>query len=209
VVDGEAQVMRYVCEMISGERRDMIREVEYFEKPGKQNTNRCMEIVSRLAKEGFSHVVVATTSGETALGLANRLRGTSLNIVAVTQNVGYSGPNKAECSASTRGELESLGVKIFTGTILTRGIEGALMKKHQGVYPAYIVAQALRILCQGIKVGVEIVVEACDAGLVPEGAEVIAVAGTGLGADTVAIIEAHPSDRFFDVRIRQIVAKPL
>lgn len=187
----------------------MIREVEYFEKPGKRNTDRCLEIVSRLVAEGFSHVVVATTSGETALRVAKRLRGTALNMVAVTQNVGYSGPNQAECSASTRRELESLGMKIFTGTILTRGIEGALMQKHQGVYPAYIVAQTLRIVCQGIKVAVEIVVEACDAGLVPESAEVIAVAGTGRGADTVAVIEAHPSDRFFEVRIRQIVARPL
>ena len=83
------------------------------------------------------------------------------------------------------------------------------MKKHQGVYPGYIVAQTLRLLGQGIKVCVEIVVEACDAGLIPEGEDIIAVAGTGKGADTVAIVQAHPSDRFLDVRIRQILAKPL
>ena len=187
----------------------MIREVEYFEEPGKGNTDRCLEIVSQLVAEGFSHVVIATTSGETALRLAKQLRGKSINLVAVTHNVGYTGPNQDECPASARQELESLGVKIFTGTMLTRGIEAALMKNHQGVYPAYIVAQSLRMLCQGIKVAVEIVAEACDAGLIPEGVEVIAAAGTGRGADTVAIIEAHPSDRFFDVRVRQIVAKPL
>jgi hypothetical protein len=187
----------------------MIGEVEYFEKPGKGNTERCLEIVSRHVHQGCSHVVIATTSGETALRFARQLQGTSVNLVAVTQNAGYSGPNQNKFPASARSELESLGVKIFTGTILTRGIEAALMQKHQGVYPAYIVAQALRILCQGIKVAVEIVVEACDAGMIPEGVEVIAAAGTGRGADTVAIIEAHPSDRFFDVRVRQILAKPL
>ncbi len=187
----------------------MISEVEYFEKPGKGNTDRCLDIASGLVAKGYSHVVIATTSGDTALRLAKRLQGTSGNLVAVTQNVGYSGPNQSECSASMRQELESLEVKIFTGTILTRGIEAALMKKHQGVYPAYIVAQSLRILCQGVKVAVEIVVEACDAGLIPEGVEVVAVAGTGRGADTVTVIEAHPSDRFFDVRVKQILAKPL
>jgi hypothetical protein len=92
---------------------------------------------------------------------------------------------------------------------LTRGIEAALMQKHQGVYPAYIVAQSLRLLGQGIKVTVEIAVEACDAGLLPEGQDIVAVAGSGKGADTVVIIEARPSDRFFDLRIKQILAKPL
>jgi hypothetical protein len=186
----------------------MIREVEYFEKPGKENTPRCIEIAARLVNEGFAHVVVATTGGDTALALARTLHGRGANLVAVTHNVGYAGPNQDECPAEARAELAQLGVKIFTGTILSRGIEAALMKNHQGVYPAYVVAQSLRILCQGIKVGVEIVVEACDAGLIPEGVDVVAIAGTGRGADTVAILEAHPSDRFFDVRVREIIAKP-
>jgi hypothetical protein len=187
----------------------MIRQVEYFEKPGRENTSRCLEIVSGLVDEGFSHVVVATTAGETALLFAKKFKGKVLNMVAVTHNVGYASPNVDECPAEARQELIHLGVNIFTGTILSRGIEASFMKKHQGVYLGYIVAQTLRLLGQGIKVCVEIVVEACDAGFVPEGEDVIAVAGTGKGADTVAIIQAHPSDRFLDVRVRQILAKPL
>lgn len=187
----------------------MIRPTEYFEKPGKGNTARCLEIVAGLVEEGYHHVVVATTGGDTALALARRLQGKSVHLVAVTHNVGYAGPNEDECPPSAREELASLGVKVYTGTILTRGIEAALMKKHQGVYPSYIVAQTLRLFCQGVKVAVEIVVEACDGGLIPEGLDVVAVAGTGRGADTVCIIEAHPSDRFFEVRVKQIGAKPL
>ena len=187
----------------------MIRQVEYFERPGREHTSRCLQIVSELWKEGFSHLVVATTAGETGLLFARKFEGRAVNMVAVTHNVGYAGPNQDECSSEARQELTRLGVKIFTGTILTRGIEASFMKKHQGVYPGYIVAQTLRLLGQGIKVCVEIVVEACDAGLIPEGEDIIAVAGTGKGADTVAIVQAHPSDRFLDVRIRQILAKPL
>jgi hypothetical protein len=82
------------------------------------------------------------------------------------------------------------------------------MKKHQGLYPTYIVAETLRLFGQGIKVAVEIAMEACDAGLIPEGEDVVSVAGTGRGADTVAVIRAHPSNRFLDVRVRQIAAKP-
>jgi len=82
------------------------------------------------------------------------------------------------------------------------------MRKHQGVYPTYIVAETLRLFGQGVKVAVEIAMAACDAGLIPEGQDVVAVAGTGRGADTVVILRAHPSHRFLDVRVKQIVAKP-
>ncbi len=187
----------------------MIRQVEYFESPGRDNTERCLEIVSALVDEGFSHVVVATTSGETGVMFARRLSGTQAQLVAVTHNMGFAEPNQDDCLPQARGEMEALGAKVFTGTILTRSIEAALMKKHHGVYPAYIVAETLRLFGQGIKVAVEIVVEACDAGLVPEGTDVVAVAGTGRGCDTVVVIQAHPSHRFLDVRVRQIVAKPL
>jgi uncharacterized protein len=187
----------------------MIRQVEYYEKPGKQNTPRCLEIVSGLVDEGFSNLVVATTAGETALLFAKALKDKAVNMVAVTHNVGYAGQNVDECPAEARQELTRRGVKIFTGTILSRGIEASFMQKHQGVYLGYVVAQTLRLLGQGIKVCVEIVVEACDAGMVPEGEDIIAVAGTGKGADTVAIVQARPSDRFLDVRVRQILAKPL
>lgn len=186
----------------------MIRQVAYFDKPGKENTAKCLDIVSELVEEGYSNVVVATTGGQTGLAFAKRLQGKNVNLVAVTHNVGYAGPNVDECSAEARKELEDLGVRIYTGTILTRGIGAAFMKKHQGVTPAYIVAQTLRLLGQGVKVCVEIAVEACDGGLIPE-TDVIAVAGTGRGADTVCIIESRPSDRFLDVRVKQILAKPL
>jgi hypothetical protein len=187
----------------------MIRQVEYFEKPGKYNTTRCLDIVKGLVKEGFSHVVVATTGGETGLVFARGLQALDVNLVAVTHNVGFGQPNQDECSEAVRNEMLALGAKVYTGTILTRSIDYAFMRQHQGIPPSYVAAQTLRLFCQGMKVAAEIVAEACDAGLVPEGADVIAVAGTGRGADTVAIIEAHPSHRFLEIRFKQILAKPM
>jgi hypothetical protein len=187
----------------------MIRQVEFFEKPGADNTPRCIEIVKGLVDEGFSHVVVATTRGETGLRFGRALQGKDVNLVAVTHNVGFGKPGEDNCPQDARREMEVLGVKVYTGTILTRSIEKSLMSKHKGIYPAYIVAETLRLFGQGMKVTVEIVMEACDAGLIPEGTDVTAVAGTGRGADTVAVIRAHPSNRFLDVKVRQILAKPL
>ena len=51
--------------------------------------------------------------------------------------------------------------------------------------------------------------EAADAGLIAEGKEVVAVAGTAKGADTIAIIKSAASKRFLDLYVAQIVAKPL
>lgn len=187
----------------------MLRQVEYFGKAGPENTAKCLEIVDKIINEGPRHVVVATTEGATGLAFARRFQNKKVNLVVVTHNINFNEPGQDQCSQQARKELLELGVKVFTGPILTRGIESSLMKKHQGVYPAYIVAETLRLFSQGVKVAVEITMAACDAGLVPEGEDVIAVAGTSRGADTVVIIQARPSNRFLDLRVRQILAKPL
>ena len=48
---------------------------------------------------------------------------------------------------------------------------------------------------------------ATDAGLITE-KEVIAVAGTGRGADTAVIVIPASSNNFFNVKIKEIIAKP-
>jgi hypothetical protein len=48
---------------------------------------------------------------------------------------------------------------------------------------------------------------AADAGLIPC-EDVIAVAGTVKGADTALIIEANSSNRFFDIKIKEVLVKP-
>ncbi|MBT9537472.1 MAG: hypothetical protein IVZ94_05020 [Nitrospirae bacterium] len=49
---------------------------------------------------------------------------------------------------------------------------------------------------------------AADAGLIPEEEEVLAVAGTGRGADTVMVIKSAVSKRFLDLKALEILAKP-
>jgi hypothetical protein len=49
---------------------------------------------------------------------------------------------------------------------------------------------------------------AADAGLIPEEKEVIAVAGTAMGADSVLVIRSAASKRFLELRVLEILAKP-
>jgi hypothetical protein len=49
---------------------------------------------------------------------------------------------------------------------------------------------------------------ATDAGLIPADQDVVAVAGTGNGADTALRIKPANAARFFDLRIKEVIAKP-
>lgn len=187
----------------------MKRQVEYFEKPGPQNTQACMDILCKLIHdEGYKDVVVASTSGETGIMAAKTLQEEDANLVVVAHSVGFLGPNQDQFSDDAFEEITRLGGRVYKGTILTHSIETALAKEFSGVYPTLLVANTLRRLGQGMKVCCEIVMEAADAGLIAEGKEVVAVAGTAKGADTVAIIKSAASKRFLELYVSQIVAKP-
>ncbi len=184
------------------------RETVYFEMPGEQNTEDAMKVALKYLEEGKRHFVVASTRGVSGAKFAGALSGKDVNYVCVTHSSGFREPNVMEMTAENRAAIESAGGRVYAGTMLTHSIETALMDKHQGIYPMYLVAQTLRLFSQGVKVCVEIVMEACDAGLLPEGEEVVAVAGTGWGSDTVCLIRSAASKRFLSLRVLEIACKP-
>ncbi len=187
----------------------MEKTITYFGKAGKENTAACLEVVKAAVKEGRQqYIVVASTSGSTGLFFSDFFKGIPIDIVVVTHSAGFKGPNTFEMPADTVEKIKANGGKIYTGTMLTHSIETSLNAKFGGLYPSTIIAQALRRFGEGAKVCCEIVMMAVDAGLVPEGEEVIAVAGTGHGADTAMILKSAASKRFLDLRVLEILAKP-
>jgi hypothetical protein len=74
--------------------------------------------------------------------------------------------------------------------------------------PLKLVAHTLRLFGEGNKVCVEITIMAADAGLIPVDREVIAIGGTGRGADTALVMKPATTSRFFNPEIREIIAKP-
>lgn len=179
-----------------------------FKKAGPENTRACLAVVEKAVREGYKNLVVATTTGETGLLFAKELSGKGMNLVIVTHSSGFKGPNQNELDPDKKEEILKLGAKIYTGTVLTHSIETGLAQKFGGVYPTLLIAQTLRRLGEGVKVCCEIVMEGCDAGLLPENEPVIAVGGTGHGADTVCIIKSAASKRFLDLKVMEILAKP-
>ena len=71
-----------------------------------------------------------------------------------------------------------------------------------------IIANTLRLLGEGVKVCVEIALMAADAGLVAADRDLVAVAGTGKGADTALRIRPANTQTFFDLKIKEVIAKP-
>jgi len=185
------------------------RKVRYFERPGRDNTAECIETVKDAIKgENYKHLVLATTGGDTGLAFGEALKGSGMNIVAVTHSAGFKEPNGKELTDETRNRILSLGVKIFTGPMLTHSLETALNAKFSGIYPTMIIGQSLKRFGEGSKVCCEIVMMAVDAGLIPEGEEILAVAGTARGADTVLVVKSAASKRFLDLRVLEVLAKP-
>lgn len=177
----------------------------YWTEKGKGNTENTVNAVLDRAKDlGIKHIVVASNTGTTA----KLFIGKGLEVACVTHQVGFKEPGDDEMEPEERKSLQEKGIKILTTTHLLAGIDRALRFKFEGIYPAEIVASALRMLGQGFKVTVEISVMALDAGLIPYGEEIIAVAGTGRGADTAIVVTPAHSSQFFDTKVKEIICMP-
>ncbi len=181
-------------------------DVKFFDLPGRENTNETIALAIKRARElEIGVIVVASNSGETA----KRLIGLGVDIVCVTHHVGFAGPGIDEMGEEQRTFLTEQGIKILTTTHLFGGIDRAIRIQAGGLYPAEIVAHTLRMFGQGVKTGIECSVMALDAGLIKFGQKVIALGGTGRGADCAIVLTPNHSNHFFSSKIHEIICKPV
>ncbi len=177
----------------------------YFDSTGKQHTEYVAKLALKRAEElGIKCIVVASNTGYTA----NFFTGKSPQIVCVTHHVGFREPGFDEMSSQTRSKLKAQGVKILTTTHLFGNVERAVANKFGGLYPGGLISHTLRMFSQGTKVAVEIAVMALDAGLTAYGEPVIAVGGSGRGADTALVLVPSHAKTLFDTEILEIICKP-
>lgn len=161
---------------------------------------------SRAEKLGIRNILVATTSGRTG-ALASKIF-KDCSLVVVSHHAGFRSPGLQELEDKFHKEILANGAGILTTSHALSGVERAVRKQLGSTLPLEIMAHTLRTLGQGMKVCVEITVMAADAGLIPIETDVIAIGGTGGGADTAAVIKPAHSNNFFDLTVREIIAKP-
>ena len=178
----------------------------YFTQKGPVNTAATVGAALRVARErGIRHLVVASASGETALLLAGQ---DGVTVTCVTHAYGFSEDGKNEMPDDTRRILRDKGVAMVTATHALSGVERGVSKQAGGMYPAEIMSGTLRMFGQGVKVCVEVAIMALDAGAIPHGENVIAIGGSGTGADAAVILSPAHASKVFQTVIHEIICKP-
>ncbi|MGB8310596.1 MAG: hypothetical protein WCE81_01880 [Halobacteriota archaeon] len=182
--------------------------ITYLDKPGPKNTDEVISAVkSYLERDGLKHVVVASSTGATGVKFADAI-GEMANLTVVTYHTGFNKEGVQNLEENNRGILESKGIKIVTQSHVFSGIERSISKKFGGISRVETIAEALRSLFgHGLKVCIEVTIMAADSGAIPI-EDVIAVGGTGNGADTAILIRPAHMNNFFDAKIREFIIIP-
>ena len=179
----------------------------YYSSPGEVNTDQTLSEAKLRADElGITGIVVASTRGNTALKALEVFKG--YNLVIVPHVTGLREQGVQEMSEDVQEKVHAAGGKLVIATHVFSGVDRAIQARFDTMYPVGIIAQTLRMFGQGMKVVAEIVAMAADAGVIPADKDVVAIAGTGRGADTAVVISPANAHRFFDMVIKEIIVKP-
>ena len=185
------------------------KKVFYFAKKGAVNTDRTLEIGIACCRERkMPRILVASATGRTALR-CREIAGPSLDIIAVTYGAGSRFREQVEEFEKNQAALQKKGILIVRAIHALSGVERTFENHYKsGFTPLNIVSDTLRMFSQGMKVCVEVAVMAAEAGLVTPDEEVVAVGGTGRGADTAVVLKPGYAASLFDTRIREILCMP-
>ena len=200
------------------------RKTVIFENPGKEHTEETLEIAMEGAKErGIDTVLVSSTTGYTAEKAVEIFKGSQLNLIIVTHQTGYRDPGVQLFPDDLREKLEKQGIKVLTCTdVLTGTVDVGMARQRPAkiepldarlpyILPPtnVIIANTLRLFSQGVKVCPEIAMMAVDSNFLPSGKQVVVVAGSHAGADTAMVLVAAESSRIREVKLQEILCKPL
>lgn len=200
------------------------RKVTYWEKTGKEHTDATLKIALEAAKErSIGTVLISSTTGYTAEKAVEVFKGSGLKLVVVTHSTGYRTKGVQMMPDETRAKLKAAGCEVVTCTdVLTGAVSAGVGRQRPALSdpqegrlpwiippPNVIVANTLRMFCQGVKVCAEIAMMAVDSCAIESGENVVVVAGSHAGADTAMVVEASESSRIKDMKLREVLCKPL
>jgi hypothetical protein len=177
----------------------MKSEIIYFEKAGEDNTNETLTLArERFDDGGIDVVIVASSTGKTALKAADVFSGSGAKLIIVGEVLdGMQSPNAQVCKT-----LAEKGLIVIWGT--TMGGMSKFTRNDTG----NLVADTYKRISEGFKVVCEIVLMATSAGYIEEGAKVLSIAGTHVGSDTAVVAKAAPFGKFKSFQVHEILCKP-
>ncbi len=194
-----------------------------FDRPGPVNTESIVNAVKENAHLAEA-IVVASITGESALKIARAVAGKQIVCVSCPQGMAWEvdgmdtgifadipelrtlrdgwrsgGLTRVpmEIPPQNRALLNEAGVAVIRGTIPFFGPSFS-MRVHLGhISSLDIMAKTLELFSPGTLVGMECVLMAVDAGVIPEGIPVICCAGTERGLDTAWLVRSSASANIF------------
>jgi len=194
------------------------KSIFYFNVCGQVNTEKTLKLaIERVCELGIKNIVVASETGLSALKAAAMLRDSGMSLIVVTS----AANTKVEKTIigdlrigipdeKIWNQLEKSGVRIVRATDPMYNIGAAL--EHKGVPTlSTLIRLCLKMISSGTAVCVTAVLMATDNGLLREGEEVVAVAGSWVGLDTALVVRATNSVNLLRVgamEIREIICKP-
>jgi hypothetical protein len=189
-----------------------IKEILYFEKPVRSNTDTMIEFITpKIETMGLHHVMIAWSSGYTLRKFMEATKNLKLklDIAAVTNPKGGTiGGRQVSINDETREELEKKGVKVcYLNDDLNLGEPMSPDAKQKFLrdmllpwLPAHIDPLSLDVgvdlslfltISQGFRVCVGCLVLAVKHGLIPEGERVLCLAGMA----TACVLQAGSTAR--------------
>ena len=194
-----------------------MRNVVYFETPGFVNTSSVVDAIrERINLGDVESVVVPVTTGKTAETFNRELRN-KISIATISEEEvilafkNFTIPTQSSMEESTRKHLEDLSEEI-PEWLRRDTIDMSLLPFSGKTYGA--VREILYAFGQGMKVAVEVSLAAVELGKVNPHVKIVAVGGTGEGADTAIVVrtavrnEAFGRDYEKRLSIREILAMP-
>ena len=198
-------------------------KIVYFEQAGRVNTEETLRLAKERGEElGIRHFVIASTLGPTAIQALEIFEDADVTFTFVG-HVSRNFPKNVQRELEAKGEPKDFPPELRR-ELEAKGHSVAFLGEVNPRIPLGV-QNAYRRLAEGFKVVTECVAIAVDAGLVPEGEEVIAIGGTGRwsfpeggGADTAIVMEAmggadyreryESSKKAVWRKIHEIICKP-
>ena len=200
----------------------MKRTTVYYDKPGEQHTEETLKIAIEAAKaRDIETVLVASTTGKTALKAMEIFEGSHLNLVIVTHQVGWRKPGVQVFSEEAQTKLEEAGIVVVTCTdALAGGVDIGISRQRQEknaplnaklpfIVPPVnrIISSTLKLFTNPVKVCISIAMMAADVGMVPVDKPLISVAGSHAGSDTALVLTPSTTNRILDLKVHEILVK--
>lgn len=178
--------------------------VKYFDKPGEQNTNATIDAVcSYVQQKGeVAAIIVASISGRTALKLSASIPQNSVPIVCVSGSPSWCNHPEYKfplIDEQTRKELLKSKVVIVDSCPSSLHDTVDMAFARYGYRPPVwmFIETLLAVGGYGLKTAVECIMMATDGGYIPAFKEVLAIGGTGKGADTAIVARSSFASTVF------------